>query len=235
MVAGLVLPYGAPEETAGWAVPSHNVEVADGPSAARVGTTFVKGRIWIASLVLVVPLATACSGSDQHSAAPLSCGSAAHSLKPPNMPTLGKFTAELSFNGDGNGFVFSPPSNGVRPLVSASQAWKAVLPLAPGTYRFVLANRSDYNPYPGTVLDWVLMDIGVPSVVAPPDSRARPFCTYLDGVTAVNATTGGIDLSMGFSPSLAEVPRILTCRHQSAARGGPSCRWRIAQWPWGAR
>ncbi len=206
------------------------------PGAPSDGSTFVKSRIWIGSLVLLVPLAAACGGPAQHSAAPISCGAAAHSLKPPKMPTVGKFTAELSFNGGGNGFVFSPPPTGARPLVSASQAWEAVLPLAPGIYRIVLADRSDYNPYPGTVLDWVLMDIRVPSTIAPPpDARARPFCTYLDGVTAVNATSGAVDLSMGFSPSLAEVPRVLTCRDQSPASGGPSCQWRIAKWPWGAR
>jgi len=201
---------------------------------AGCGSTFVKSRVWIGSLVLLVPLAAACGGPDQHSATPLSCGAAAHSLKPAKMPTLGKITAELSFNGGGNGFVFAPPPTGARPLVSARQAWKAVLPLAPGIYRFVLADRSDYNPYPGTVLDWVLMDIRVPSIIAPPEPGARPSCTYLDGVTAVNATTGAIDLGMGFSPSQAQLPRVLTCRDQSPASGGPSCRWRIAKWPWGA-
>jgi len=195
------------------------------------GSTFVKSRVWIVSLLLFVALAAACGGPDQQSAALLSCGTAAHSLKPPKMPTPGKFTAELSFNG----FTFAPPPTGARPLVSARQAWKAVLPLAPGIYRFVLADRTDYNPYPGTVLDWVLMDIRVPSMIAPPNARARPSCTYLDRVTAVNATTGAVDLSMGFSPSLADLPRVLTCRHQSPASGGPSCRWRIAKWPWGAQ
>ena len=195
----------------------------------------MKGREWIGSLVLIVALVAACGSPEQRSAAPLSCAAAAHSLKPPTMPTLGRFTAELSFNGSGNGFVLSPPPTGARPLVSARQAWKAVLPLPPGIYQFVLADRSDYNPYPGTVLDWVLMDVRVPSTIAPPDARARPSCTYLDGVTAVNATSGAVDLSMGFTPSRADLPRVLTCRHQSPASGGPSCRWRIATWPWGAR
>ncbi len=203
------------------------------PGAAREGSTFVKSRVWIGSLVLLMPLAAACGGPARHSAAPLSCGAAAHSLKPPKMPTLGKFTAELSFN-SGPSFVFAPPPTGAQPLVSARQAWKSLLPLAPGIYRFVLADRSDYNPYPGTVLDWVLMDIRVPSIIAPPQASARSFCTYLDGVTAVNATSGAVDLSATFSPSLAQLPRVLTCRHQSPASGGPSCRWRIAKWPWGA-
>jgi hypothetical protein len=186
------------------------------------GSTLVKSRVWIGSIVLLVPLAAACGGPDHHSSAPLSCGAAAHSLKPPKMPTLGKFTAELSFDGGGNGFVFAPPPTGVQPLVSARQAWKVLLPLPPGTYRLFLADRSDYNPYPGTVLDWVLMDVRVRSIITPPEPRAQPTCTYMDGVTAVNATSGAVDLSMGFSPSLAQLPRVLTCRHQSPASGGPS-------------
>jgi hypothetical protein len=133
------------------------------------------------------------------------------------MPTLGKFTAELSFNGGGNGFTFAPPPKGARPLVSARQAWKAVLPQALGVYRFVLADRSNYNPYPGTVLDWVLMDIRVPSFIHSPYPSARPNRIYLDGVTAVNATTGGVDLSTTFSPSPAELPRVLTCRHPESS------------------
>jgi len=196
----------------------------------------VKSRLWIGSLVLLGPLvAAACVGPEQNSAVPLSCSAAAHSITPPKMPTVGKFTAELSFNGSGNGFILSPPPTGARPLVSARQAWKAVLPLGPGIYRFVLADRSEYNSYPGTVLMWVLMDTHRPSIIHPPGPNVRPWCAYLDGVTVVNATSGAVDMSTAFSPSLAEVPRVLTCRHQSPASGGPSCRWRIAKWPWGAR
>jgi hypothetical protein len=199
---------------------------------ASEGSTVVKGRMWIGSLVLLLPLVTACSGTAQHSAAPLSCRAASPTLKSSKMPTLGKLTAELSFNGGGNGFVFTPPPTNARPIVSARQAWKAVLPLGPGNYQFILADRSNYNPYPGTVLVWVLMGTHVPSVIAPPHA-VRSSCTYLDRVIAVNATSGAVDLEETFSPSSPEVPRVLTCRRQSPASGGPSCRWRRAKWPWG--
>jgi hypothetical protein len=215
------------------------------PGVSREGSTFVKTRLWMGSLVLLLPVAAACgspaqhSGA-QHSAARLSCATAAHSLKPARMPTPGKFTAELSFNGGGNGFTLQPPPAGARPLVSASQAWDAVFPQALGNqalgkYRFILADMSNYNPYPGTVLNWVLMDTRVPSIIHPPVPGARSLCMYLDQVTIVNATSGAVDAGETFSPSLAEVPRVLTCRNQSPASGGPSCRWRIAKWPWGSR
>jgi hypothetical protein len=150
------------------------------------------------------------------------------------MPTLGKLTAELSFNGGGNGFTLAPPPTGARPLVSARRAWKAALSQALGNYQFVLADMSDDSPYPGTMLDWVLMENRIASNIASPDPGARPSCTYLDRVTVVNATSGAVDMEMTFSPSLGELPRVLTCRHQSPVRGGPSCRWRLATWPWGA-
>ena len=194
----------------------------------------MKSRVWIAILVLLVPLAAACGGPDQRAAVALSCGAAASSPQPPKMPTLGKLSAELSFDGGGNGFTLAPPPTGARPLVSGRQAWKAALPQAFGNYRFVLADMSDDNPYSGSVLDWVLMDVRIASNIESPKPGARPSCTYLDRVTVVNATSGAVDREMTFSPSLGELPLVLTCRHQSPVRGGPSCRWRLATWPWGA-
>jgi len=203
---------------------------------------------WLAFVTLLALGAAACGGPPQRSAVPVSCRAAALASGSQKMPGLGKFTAELSFNGSGNGFTLAPPPTNARPIVSASKAWKAVLPLPPGgTYRFVLADRADYNPYPGTVLVWVLMETHVPRIImAPvpqvpgsvrqPTNDAVSGCTYFSGVVTVNSTTGAIDLATAFgvTPNNPNFPRVLACSHQSPASGGPSCQWHVATWPWGA-